>query len=389
MLIQLKPLFHRNHQQIGIYFHYRKDIIERLHKIGATFSKTNRCWYMLEEKGRLEFLIKSLRDLAEVDFSAFASQLKDIPRDPVRYETVPALHKDDYEKFENQLDARRYAENTVRTYLSMVKIFLNWFADVPVDAISNDDVNSFLSDFLVGRGYSISYQRQMVSAIKLFYEKQRGTALEIEKLDYPRKSRPLPKVLSVEEVQGIIAQLSNLKHRTLVSLQYGCGLRVNELLNLQPGDLDFNTGVMYVRNSKGNRDRRVKLSSPLIKELMRYLKAYSPKGYLFEGQFGGRYSNSSINQILKTAAAKAGIEKNVTSHMLRHSYATHLMNRGVDLRLIQELLGHQSSRTTEIYTHVSTQLIDSVPSPFDFLDLDSGIKKDKPVDIPPHLRDNS
>lgn len=170
------------------------------------------------------------------------------------------------------------------------------------------------------------------------------------------------------EVKSILLSPKNLKHRTMLSLIYACGLRRSELLNLKINDVDSKRGLLRINRAKGTKDRVVPISQKTIEMLREYYLAEKPKLYLFEGQKRGEaYSPTSIQAVLKSAARKSGIKKPVTLHWLRHSYATHLLESGTDLRYIQELLGHNSSKTTEIYTHVSQKSLQNIKSPFDEL----------------------
>ena len=179
----------------------------------------------------------------------------------------------------------------------------------------------------------------------------------------------LPKVLSFEEVQLILNATPNQKHRAVLSTLYAGGLRIGELINLHITDIMRDHKRILIRGGKGRKDRLTLLSDKLLHLLREYFKEYRPKRWLFEGDAPGtQYSDTSIRMVLKDAAKKAGIKKKVTPHMLRHSFATHMMERGTDIRLIQSLLGHTSLKTTEIYTHISRDAIDKLKSPFDYED---------------------
>lgn len=177
----------------------------------------------------------------------------------------------------------------------------------------------------------------------------------------------LPRYITASEVKKMIASIPNRKHECIIKMIYGCGLRLNELLHLKLSDIDSERMLVHVRNSKGNKDRVVMLASSLLEDLMHYFKAYHPKVYLFEGQNDGMYSEKSVQNIVKTAAAKAGITKQVTPHVLRHSFATHLLENGTDIRYIQQLLGHSTVKTTEIYIHVTDVAKMKIKSPLDYL----------------------
>ena len=224
------------------------------------------------------------------------------------------------------------------------------------------------NEFIIKNNLSASYQNQIVNAIKLFFQTIRETKMMVDKIHRPKRAKLLPNVLSKEEVKLILNAHSNIKHKTMLSLIYSCGLRCGELLALQPVHIDSKRNIVLLKNSKGQKDRIVPLSPKILEMLRDYYKAYKPKTYLFEGQnIGFQYDARSLQLILKQALQKTGITKPATLHWLRHSYATHLLESGTDLRYIQELLGHSSSKTTEIYTHVSTKSLQQIKSPFDDL----------------------
>ena len=195
----------------------------------------------------------------------------------------------------------------------------------------------------------------------------------------PRRGKKQPVVLSMEEVQKMIAMTGNLKHKLMLSLLYAAGLRRSELLNLKIKDIDISRNVINVRAGKGNKDRQTLLAESLKNQLQDYLKEYQPKEYLFEGQTGGKYATSSLAKVVKKSAKAAGINKEVTPHVLRHSFATHLLENATDIRYIQELLGHSSIKTTERYTHVANTTQNKITSPLDKLTFeDEEQQKNKP-----------
>jgi integrase/recombinase XerD len=260
---------------------------------------------------------------------------------------------------------RRYADQTIKTYTSMLKVFLSHFPEKKIKEICINDIEEFNYYHVIGKGFSSSYQNQMINAIKLFYLKMLGINMELNKLERPRKGSFLPKVLSKEEVALIIGSIKNIKHRAILSLIYSAGLRRSELINLKLSDINSKRMLISIRQSKGAKDRVVGLSEKILSLLREYYQFYKPVHYLFEGQKGGRYSGTSINLIFQRAKKNAGIKTSGGVHILRHSFATHLHESGYDIRIIQELLGHRSSKTTEIYTHISTKSIQKVISPFD------------------------
>ena len=271
-------------------------------------------------------------------------------------------------EFVDWLEQRRYSDNTVRNYVEGISAFLRFHHQKSPDEITVKDLEEFNCRYILKKGYSGSYQNVVINAVKLFFRTLEKREMRIEEIERPRKEEHLPNILSKKEVKDILGAPLNLKHRVMLSLIYACGLRRSELLELKPEDIESQRGLMVIRQSKGNKDRVVPLSLKIIEMLREYYKAYRPKTWLFEGQVAGeQYSPTSLQEVLKKSVAKAGIRKPVTLHWLRHSYATHLLESGTDLRYIQELLGHKSSRTTEIYTHVSQKNIQQIKSPFDDL----------------------
>lgn len=271
-------------------------------------------------------------------------------------------------QFIQWLRSKRYSDNTVKTYSEALKSFLTFFREKEISEIRNEDVITYNNQYILKNNFSSSYQNQIVSAIKLYFSSIREKKIDIAKIHRPRREKLLPNVLSKEEIKAILEAHSNIKHRTMLSLIYSCGLRRSELLHLKPADIDSKRNIVIIRQSKGKKDRITPLSQKILLLLREYYSIYKPSIFLFEGsKKGSRYSEHSLQNVLKQALEKSKITKPVTLHWLRHSYATHLLESGTDLRYIQELLGHSSSRTTEIYTHVSTKSLQQIKSPFDDL----------------------
>ncbi len=268
-------------------------------------------------------------------------------------------------QYKDLLIQKRYSQNTQDIYCSYFKDFCIYFTKEEIKNITTAQINSYILDIIKFKNISISQQNQRINAIKFYYEKVLKRKKEYYELHRPRKENKLPKVLSKNEVKRILASASNIKHKCILMLIYSAGLRRSELLNLMPADIDSERMLIYINGAKGKKDRISLLSDNLLQLLRQYYKKYHPKQYLFEGQKGGMYSSTSVANILKKAALKAEIKKTVTPHMLRHSFATHLLEQGTDLRYIQELLGHESSKTTEIYTHISKKAIDKIINPID------------------------
>jgi integrase/recombinase XerD len=270
--------------------------------------------------------------------------------------------------FKNYMNYRRYSQNTIKTYSDALEVFFRFYQNKELESLTKDDLIHFNTEYILKKNLSSSYQNQVINAIKLFYRNRFNRTMEVDYIQRPRREKRLPNVLSKNEVKTILEAPTNIKHRAMLSLIYACGLRRGELLNLTLKDILSDRNLLFIRQSKGKKDRMVPISPKIIVMLREYYKAYKPKTWLFEGQFPNtRYSEKSLENVLKQSLIKAKISKKVSLHWLRHSYATHLLENGTDLRYIQELLGHSSSRTTEIYTHVSTRNLQQIRSPFDDL----------------------
>jgi integrase/recombinase XerD len=262
------------------------------------------------------------------------------------------------------MQTRRYSEKTITNYIHHIQEFLDHFNTDP-KLISDQQVRDYVFNKVFPLHRSASYQNIMVNALKLFYRAVVLRPISDEVFIRPKKSHYLPTVLSTEEVSAIIDSIKNLKHKTIISTIYACGLRISEAINLQIRDIDSKRMVIYIRQAKGKKDRTLPLSGKLLQLLREYWSVYRPVCYLFEGVNKEKYSVNSISAILARAVSMCRITKRVTVHTLRHSYATHLMDAGVNLRFIQTMLGHSYVRTTEIYTHVSKLSLQNVYSPLD------------------------
>jgi len=268
-------------------------------------------------------------------------------------------------EFKNRLVQKRYSRNTQNIYCNYFKDFADYFKDDELEKITVEQINAYILELIQTKIISISQQNQRINSIKFYYEKILGRDKQYYALHRPKKEHRLPKVLSKNEIKKILTSCNNIKHRCILMLIYSAGLRRSELINLKISDIDSERMVIIIVGAKGKKDRISLFSENMLKLLREYYREFKPEKYLFEGAKGGKYSPTSIANILKNAARKAGVNKTVTPHMLRHSFATHLLEQGTDLRYIQELLGHNSSKTTEIYTHVSKKDIDKIRNPVD------------------------
>ncbi len=271
------------------------------------------------------------------------------------------------EDFLQKLETRKYSQNTAKTYISMFEKFINYYKDeLNLMAINEEMILKYIQH-LVQTELSDSYINQSINAIKFYYEVVKEMPNRFYAVDRPMPKESLPKVLSKEDIGKMIGSIKNIKHKCLVSMLYATGLRRSELLNLKLEDLDSKRMTIRVVEGKGKKDRFTILGNKLLAELRTYYLAYKPKKYLFEGADGNQYSATSLAKIIKVAAKNAKIKKGVTPHMLRHSFATHLLEAGTDLRTIQILLGHNSLETTQMYTYVATTSLQNIKNLLDSL----------------------
>ena len=272
-------------------------------------------------------------------------------------------------KMQADLRVRNYADLTQATYIRRVAEMALHFGRSP-DTLSREELRGYLRH-LNEQGVSLSAFKQTVGALRFLYRVTLDRPELLPSVRYPRQKRRKPVVLSQAEVGRLLEVLGNLKHRALAMTLYGGGLRVSEVLGLQMRDIDSDRMVITVRHGKGDEDRQVMLSTVLLETLRAYCRAYRPLTWLFEGRVPGQALTSrTVQVVIKAAGVRAGITKPVTPHKLRHSYATHLLESGTDLRMIQTLLGHRSLQSTAIYTHVATARLRSIKSPLDALSLE-------------------
>ena len=307
---------------------------------------------------------------AWVDYNQLVEERKKITQKHVqpKFDPLSPYHQEKINVFTIFLQNQRYSPSTIKTYTETLGVFFKFHSKKETHELHNEDLTEFINKYVIQLGHSYSYQNQFINAVKLFFGKVEKRNIAIAQIQRPRTEHKLPNVLSNQEVKKILESLQNTKHKTMLCMIYACGLRRGELLTLKPKDILSDRMLLHIKEAKGKKDRIVPLSEKLLEMLRDYYKAYKPQVWLFEGQKAGNaYSERSLELVFKNALKQAGITKPATLHWFRHSYATHLLESGTDLRYIQELLGHKSSKTTEIYTHVSTQSIQKIKSPFDDL----------------------
>ncbi|MCE7057986.1 site-specific integrase [Algoriphagus sp. AGSA1] len=350
-----------------VRFDYDQELISLIKTLPmATWNSQQRAWLFPYSEGILQELLRLFKGKAWIDYTGYTSIIAEqLPAN------LPELAPDLYQeirKFTAWMQHTRYAESTVKTYSQNLSLFFRFLHNKPPEQIQTEDLENFHQNYILRRKYSVSFQSQVINAVKLYFSNKQKRKLEPIEIERPKKPKQLPHVLSKEEVKDILQAHKNVKHRTMLSLIYACGLRRSELLNLKLEDVDSKRGMLRINKGKGAKDRMVPISDKIIEMLRAYYLIEKPESYLFEGsKKNTAYSEASLQKVLKTALSKARVKKPVTLHWLRHSYATHLLESGTDLRFIQELLGHSSSKTTEIYTHVSQKSLQKVKSPFDDL----------------------
>jgi integrase/recombinase XerD len=287
----------------------------------------------------------------------------------IREQRLGANVLESIENVRRFLTEKRYSVNTKEAYISLLELFFKYHISSDPSEITSEEISDFFTDYVVFHNYSASYQNQMISALKMYYMLNGSEEFDTSSLGRPRRIRALPKVFSKEEVKVILNSPRNSKHRLLLWMIYSCGLRRSEVTNIRLKDLDRERGILNIREAKGMVDRIVPVSEKVWVKIDEYRESYHPVIWLFEGQTGGSYSSESVYRVFKEALKRAGIRKEVGVHSLRHSYATHLHENGLDIRYIQELLGHKSTKTTEIYTHVSRRNLVAVRSPIEDIDI--------------------
>ncbi|SHM82738.1 tyrosine-type recombinase/integrase [Polaribacter sp. KT 15] len=350
---------HRNKQQLLIKFDYNNDLINIIRKInGALWSTSLKCWYLPDTDLNLETLKRNFDKITKLTIQ------NPTKKTPFK-RNFSADEKVLLNNFYLYLKGKRYSKSTIQTYTFFVADFINFHTKTALNELTNKSVELFIESVFIERNYSVSSQRQFISALKLFIVFYPETLINNLELVRPKKSKKLPNILSQEEVLKIIGVTQNLKHKAILALIYSCGLRISELINLKLENFNIDRKQLVIKNSKGRKDRYVSLADSFIPLLSNYYYSYKPEIYFVEGQNKGKYSAESVRQFLKKSCLKAGIRRTVTPHTLRHSYATHLLENGVDIRYIQSLLGHSRPETTMIYTHVKRKDLMEIQNPLD------------------------
>lgn len=343
---------------ISVRFDYTQELVRAIKSIGGgKWDAHTKQWYFPIHKAEA---LKSLSAQLELQ----RLEAKNALEAARQLEASEAWCK----QLENYLKLKGYSPKTIKSYCSHLARFLKFSGG----ACDLEVVQAYLLEQLEVKQCSHTHANQAVNAIKQHLI-QRGLIRHVDAINIPRPKREnkLPKVMSKEEVQAVLLAIKNVKHRTAIMVAYSCGMRVSEVAGLKLECIDFARGLIVIRQGKGRKDRIAPLTARLVDQLKLYQARYRPFNYLFENPEGdGPLSERTLQVVFNRAVQAIGIQKPLSFHSLRHSFATHLLESGVDLRYIQELLGHKNSKTTEIYTHVSSTSLKKIVNPLDQLDLD-------------------
>ncbi len=366
-----------------VRFPFSHDLIAVVREVpGRRWDPARRHWAIPGRKAPLLYLLSRLSQIPDADVRIDRAVQSLIPlwsntssatgpQTPIeRADRRSRERSHVLDRMTQELTLRGYSRKTRKSYLGQARRFLAW-ADRPISGLDAEAVRLFLHALLDEQGVTHSYADQAVSALKFLYSRVLRRPLDDLDVPRPKRQRKLPTVLSQGEVRSILGGVTNVKHRAILMLLYSAGLRVGEVVRLQPADLDPERGLLLVRQGKGRKDRYAPLSRAALEAVRDYQRAVPPGRWLFPGQRKGRHMHErTVQKVFRRTCAQVGITKPATVHTLRHSFATHLLERGTDLRYIQEMLGHTSSKTTEIYTRVTRHDLARIRSPLDELMLE-------------------
>jgi integrase/recombinase XerD len=381
--VTLRPFHYRGGEAIGFDLNLNDTLEKEVRKLkGIKWCRQNNLWYIPLSKeqyqeaasffdGRFTFDLRLLQQYLKQRKAAAAvpgkgkiskSKAQLLLDYPLSSQNLTA-----FEAYRTLLLLKGYSLNTLQTYCGVFHQLLRILGAVCVSTLNKEHIQAYLLWLLEKRGYSYANLHTTVNALKFYFEVVEKRGREFYDLPRPKKRLKLPSILSEKEMIALIQKTSNVKHRALLMAAYSAGLRVSELVTLKIKDVDSGRMLLHIRDGKGGKDRMVPLSEKLLLTLRDYVRCYKPKEYLFEGEDREAYSSRSAQRVLKEAKQKAGIQKPGGIHLLRHSYATHLLEAGTDIRYIQAFLGHNSLKTTMLYTHVSKLKIETIRSPLDRL----------------------
>lgn len=386
--ININPLIHRGSESIAIVFAENSIINSLVKNIdGIKWSQSNKCWHLPLSKENYLRIATALKNKVSINNSLLKEYLekrkKLIPDLLPAIQTKPArqiarspifklskLNKEALEIFIQHLGLKAYSQSTISTYRNEFLQLLQLLKERPVNTLTTDEIKLFMQFSMEKMGIKENTAHSRLNALKYYFEQVLGR----EKFfyDIPRPKRPLllPNIMGEKELARLFNALGNLKHKAILFTAYSAGLRVSEVVDLKLSDIDSNRMQIKVENAKGKKDRYVGLSPVLLDILRQYITTINPRPsiFLFEGsQTKTPYNSRTAQRIFQLAKEKAGIKKAVSFHSLRHSFATHLLEKGIDIHYIKEILGHFSIKTTERYLHVKRESLVNIISPLDDL----------------------
>jgi len=376
--IKLSLLIHHNKERIFASFPMDAEVNTIFKKFpGARWSATHRQWHLPVDKQLIKELEALIKGIARLDTKMLKQHLQErnnkhqsaLVTCKAIYHLLSEENKQELDIYIKTLYLKAYSANTIKTYRNEFTVLLRILGTHSVKMLEQGHIKSYLLFLLTRLNYSEMHAHTAINAIKFYFEQVLNQPRRVYEIPRPKKPLTLPKVHATETVQQMIIETENIKHRCMLMLAYSAGLRVSEIVQLQLSDIDSKRMTITIKLAKGKKDRQVPLSKILLQQLRVYFKIYMPHIYLFEGQDGGKYSIRSAQEVFQQAKKRAGIKGKGGIHSLRHSYATHLLESGTDIRLIQELLGHNSIKTTVRYTHVSIKNLTNIMSPLDKLTL--------------------
>jgi site-specific recombinase XerD len=390
--VMLQPLFHKGMECIGIFSVQNATLDCYLQKGGAKWSRTNKCWYVPCTEKNYQQVAKALKGKAVLQTEELKKYLlgrktrsdkvqwqapvinqepkKTIANHPGQKNSISPKNKEALRKFTQQLVLKSYSASTIKTYSNEFTQFLRLIKDKPANEFSIQRIKDYLQYCHEKLKLSENTLHSRINSLKFYYEQVLGREKFFWEIPRPKKPLVLPKLLNETEIRNLFNALSNKKHKAMLFTAYSAGLRVSEIVNLKISDIDGKRMQIFIERAKGKKDRYVNLSPVLLDILRKYMREYNPRPalYLFESdQTKAAYPTRTVQQIFTNAKHKARISKTVGVHSLRHSFATHLLDKGTDIKYIKDLLGHFSIKTTERYLHVSKKQLVNIISPFDDL----------------------
>lgn len=343
---------HRGKDIIWIHFPKNEILLNHLKQfVRPKWSRTQKAWYVLD--------VKHHRNLFGLKTKAIGRKL---------FISINSVNQLNFKKYLDALRLKAYSDNTIQIYASEFGRFLTTLKSFDANQLTQERLRSYFVYCVETLKLKENHLHSHINAIKFYYEKVLLRDRFFIEIPRPKKPSILPKAITKIDIAKMFASINNLKHLLMLKLCYGMGLRVSEIVNLKITDIDSNSMQVLVSQAKGKKDRYVNLPQSVLELLRSYYKEYKPKKYLFEGQRGGIYAVRSLQAVFKKALRAANINKEVGIHSLRHSYATHLLQSGVDISFIKELLGHNNIKTTLIYTKLANKNISNIKSPLDNLE---------------------